>query len=145
MLSIMDRHGIPGAAFAIAKEGKLVYAKGFGWANVSTGAPIRPDTTFGLASLSKTLTAAAILKLVEQGKLGLNDAVFDILKHIRPPRGFEINPFLRDVTVRHCLNHSGGWDRNVHGDPINWEPQICRAFRVPPRPISPARSSWLSC
>jgi CubicO group peptidase (beta-lactamase class C family) len=46
-----------------------------------------------------------------------------------------MDPRLRGVTVRQCLNHSGGWDRTVRGDPINWEPQICRAFRVRP-PLS---------
>src|SRR6516164_106520 len=53
MLKIMDRHGIPGAALAIAKDGKLVLAKGYGWANVAEGTPVQPDTEFGLASLSK--------------------------------------------------------------------------------------------
>ena len=69
MLKIMDRHGIPGASLAIAKEGKLVLAKGYGWANIASGKAIQPDTLFGLASLSKPLTAIAVLKLVEQGKL----------------------------------------------------------------------------
>jgi N-acyl-D-amino-acid deacylase len=136
MLRIMDRHGVPGAALAIAKNGKLVLAKGFGWADVTTGEPVQPDTLFGLASLSKGFTAVAILKLVEQRKLGLDEPVFDFLKHIRPPRGARVDPRLRKVTVRQCLNHSGGWDRAVIGDPVNWEPQICRAYRVRP-PLSP--------
>jgi N-acyl-D-amino-acid deacylase len=137
MLQVMNRHGIPGAALAITKNGKLVLAKGYGWANVARGEVVEPDTLFGLASLSKSLTAAGILKLVEQGKLGLDDPVFDNLKHIRAPRGARVDPRLRTVTVRQCLNHSGGWDRAVHGDPVNWEPQICRAYRVRP-PLSPA-------
>ena len=87
MLDVMDRHGIPGAAFAFAKEGRLLLARGYGWANVRTGAPADPETLFGLASLSKSITAVGALKLVEQGKLGLDDAVFDILKDVNPPRG----------------------------------------------------------
>jgi N-acyl-D-amino-acid deacylase len=130
MLRIMDRHGVPGAALAIAQDGRLVLAKGYGWANIATGEPIKPDTLFGLASLSKSITAVATLKLVEQGKLGLDDRVFDILQHIRAPRGARVDPRLRDITVRQCLNHSGGWDRTIGGDPINWEPQICRALRL---------------
>ncbi len=136
MLQIMDRHGIPGAAFALAKDGKLLLAKGYGWANVVTGAPATPETLFGLASLSKPITAVGILKLVEQGRLGLDDAVADILKDVKRPPGARVDPRLSDVTVRQCLNHSGGWDRGIAGDPINWEPQICRAYRVPP-PLSP--------
>src|SRR5262245_53148845 len=87
MLTIMDRHGIPGAAFAIAKDGKLVLAKGYGWANVATGEAVRPETLFGLASVSKPLTAIAVLKLVEQSKLKLDDRVFGLLGHIQPPAG----------------------------------------------------------
>jgi CubicO group peptidase (beta-lactamase class C family) len=116
MLKIMDRNGIPGAALAIAKGGKLLLAKGYGWADVKTGAPVEPAT----------------LKLVEQGKLGLDDKVFGILKDVKPPAGTRVDPRLADVTVRHCLNHSVGWDRGVAGDPINWEPQICRAYRERP-------------
>jgi len=130
MLDVMDRNGIPGAAFAFAREGKLLLAKGYGWANVTNGASADPETLFGLASLSKPITAVGTLKLVEQGKLGLDDAVFDILKDIRAPRGARVDPRLKDVTVRQCLNHSGGWDRGVKGDPVNWEPQICRAYGV---------------
>ena len=98
MLRIMDRHGVPGAALAIAQDGRLVLAKGYGWANIATGEPIKPDTLFGLASLSKSITAVATLKLVEQGKFGLDDRVFDILQHIRAPRGARVDPRLRDIT-----------------------------------------------
>jgi len=135
MLQIMERHGIPGAALAVARNGKLVLARGYGWANVQTGEAAQPETLFGLASLSKPLTAVATLKLVEQGKLSLDDPVLDRLKDIQPPRGGQVDPRFRTVTIRQCLNHSGGWDRMVTGDPINWEPQICRMFRVRP-PIS---------
>jgi CubicO group peptidase (beta-lactamase class C family) len=76
------------------------------------------------------------LKLVEQGKLGLDDKVSDILKDVKPPRGARVDPRLADITIRQCLNHSGGWDRGATGDPINWEPQICRAYGVP-APLSP--------
>src|SRR5437762_6819130 len=106
MLKIMDRHGIPGASLAIAKEGKLVLAKGYGWANIASGKAIQPDTLFGLASLSKPLTAIAVLKLVEQGKLELDAPVFGLLKHIKLPARAQSDPRLPNVTVRHCLHHS---------------------------------------
>src|SRR5262245_37051537 len=84
MFAITDRHGIPGAALAMAKTGKLVLARGYGSANTVAEDPIRPQTLFGLASLSKPITAVAALLLVEEGKLGLDDRVFDILRHITP-------------------------------------------------------------
>src|SRR5262245_31473960 len=46
MRAIIDRHGLPGAALAIAKEGRLVFAKGYGWANLAAGQAIQPDTLF---------------------------------------------------------------------------------------------------
>jgi hypothetical protein len=59
VLDIMDRHGIPGASLAIAKDGKLVFAKGFGWAHPALNLATRPDTLFALASISKPITALA--------------------------------------------------------------------------------------
>ena len=85
MRTIIDRHGLPGAALAIAKDGRLVFAKGYGWADVARSEAVRPDTLFGLASLSKTITAVAILKLVEQNRLRLTDRVFDLVK-VQPRR-----------------------------------------------------------
>jgi N-acyl-D-amino-acid deacylase len=138
VVKIMERHGVPGAALAITRNGKLVLAKGYGWADAAHGTPAEPDTLFGLASLSKSITAVAVLKLAEQGKLDLDARVFDLLKHIRPPKGARTDPRLANVTVRQCLNHSGGWDRAVNGDPVNWEPQICRAMRLRP-PLTPTQ------
>jgi N-acyl-D-amino-acid deacylase len=135
MLQIMDRHGIPGAGFAAAKHGRLVLAKGYGWADYGSSDAAGPETLFGVASLSKPITAAAVLLLADQGKLGLDDKVLDHLKHIEPPRGTKRDPRFEAITVRHCLNHSGGWDRDASGDPTNWEPQFCRAFQAHP-PLS---------
>jgi N-acyl-D-amino-acid deacylase len=131
VLGIMERHGIPGAALAIAKDGKLVYARGFGWADLAAGTPVDPWTLFGLASLSKPITALAILLLLERGQLALDDRVFELLKHIRPAPGARVDPRLKTVTVRQLLNHTGGWDRAVSGDPITWSPQIARTLDVP--------------
>lgn len=136
VIEIMERHGIPGAALAIAKDGRLVYARSFGWANTGSGSIAQPETMFGLASLSKSITAVAALKLVEDGKLGLDDKVFDRIKHIKPPAKAKVDPRLAGITVRQCLNHTGGWDRTKSGDPVCWEPQICRAMKIAP-PVLP--------
>lgn len=120
VVTILNRHGIPGAALAIARDGKLIIARGYGWANLASREIVRPDTMFGVASLSKTLTATAVLKLVEQGKLKLEDHPFKILSHIKPRNGANADPRLYQVTVRQLLNHSGGWDATKSGDPVNW-------------------------
>jgi CubicO group peptidase (beta-lactamase class C family) len=135
MRTIIDRHGLAGAALAITKDGRLVLAKGYGWADLSRSEHVQPETLFGLASLTKSITATATLKLVEQGVLRLDDRVFDIV-NVQPPAGARIDQRVRTITVRHCLNHSGGWDRMAQGDPIGWELQVCRAMRVRP-PLSP--------
>jgi N-acyl-D-amino-acid deacylase len=136
MMKIMEHHGLPGAALAIMRDGKLRLAKGYGWADTHTSQVVEPDTLFGLASISKVITAVATMKLVDEGKIDLDSSVFGILAHIKPPAGARPDPRLADITVRQCLNHTGGWDRSLEGDPINWEPQICRAMKLRP-PLSP--------
>jgi N-acyl-D-amino-acid deacylase len=124
VMAMMSRHGIPGASMAVVKDGKLVFARGYGWAVLEARKPVQPHTLFGLASLSKTLTALAVLKLVEQGKLSLEDPPFQILDHIKPLPGATVDPRLYRITIRQLLNHSGGWDRQASGDPVNWTTNV---------------------
>lgn len=133
VVAMMARHGIPGAALAVARDGKLVLARGFGWADLAAREPVRPDTRFGVASLSKAFTAVAVLKLVEEGKLRLDDRAFEMLRHIKPFPGARVGPRLYRITVRQLLNHSGGWDTKASGDPVNWttQVQLKRGDRVP--------------
>jgi len=72
----MQQWGIPGASVAIAKDGKLIYARGFGFADVKSAEVVQPYHRFRIASISKPLTATAIFKLIEQHKISLNDKVF---------------------------------------------------------------------
>jgi N-acyl-D-amino-acid deacylase len=133
ILTAMSRHGIPGGSLAVTKDGKLIYARGYGWANLATREAVKPDTAFGIASLSKCLTAAAVLKLIEQGKLKLDDKPFKILHHIKPLPGARPDPRLQDITIHHLLLHAGGWDAQKSGDPVNWttEMQVRRGDRTP--------------
>ncbi len=136
VIAIMRRHGIPGGALAVARDGKLVLARGYGWSNLETGEHVKPDTLFGVASVSKSFTAVAILKLIEQGKLKLEDKPFVMLAHIRPPVGVRPDPRLKQITVHHLLIHAGGWDAKKSGDPVNWitELQYRRGERIPVTP-----------
>lgn len=135
VVATIKRHGIPGAALAITKDGKLLVARGYGFANLQTEEPVRPETLFGIASLSKAFTAVAILKLVEQGKLSLDDHPFKLLNHIKAFPGVRVDPRLYQITVRHLLNHSGGWDHQKSGDPVNWTTQM-QLKRGDKRPVS---------
>lgn len=135
--------GIPGGALAIAKDGQLVYARGFGWADQEAHQPVQPDSLFRIASISKPVTSVAILKLVEDGKLDLDAKVFCapggscLLGHLQPPPGVTVkDPRLYDVTVRHLLYHVGGWDRAKSGDPmfLPITERAARALGVPHPP-----------
>jgi N-acyl-D-amino-acid deacylase len=127
MTLILRRHGVPGGTLAVTKNGKLLYARGFGYADIAGRAPVQPTTIFGLASVSKPLTATAVFVLIEEGKLKLDDRAFDHLKGVRPPRGARVDPRLRQITIRQLLDHSGGWDRNKSGEPITWSQRISLA------------------
>jgi len=133
MHRFMAEHKPPGAALAVTYQGRLVYARGFGHANLQTRQPVAPSSLFRIASLSKPFTSAAIMLLVERGKLKLHDRVFSILKlkaHLQ--RGARVDPRLHDIQVLHCLQYTGGWDRDKSLDPMGAEAaeQVAGALRV---------------
>jgi CubicO group peptidase (beta-lactamase class C family) len=73
--SEMNRQHIPGLALLVSKGGKIVRAEGFGIANVELQVPVKPETIFQSGSVGKQFTAAAIMMLVDDGKLGLEDSL----------------------------------------------------------------------
>jgi hypothetical protein len=73
-------------AVAVMRDAKLIYARGFGYADVERKTPVQPDALFRIASVSKTITATAIMKLVEDGKLRLDDRVAPFIAHLAPRR-----------------------------------------------------------
>src|SRR5688572_13667361 len=80
--AFMRKYGIPGGAVAVLRDGKLIYARGFGYADVANKTPVQPDALFRIASVSKPITAIAIMKLVEEGKLTLDDRVAPFIAHL---------------------------------------------------------------
>jgi protein-L-isoaspartate(D-aspartate) O-methyltransferase len=139
MLSLLAHWGIPGAALAVAKDGRLVLARGYGLANVEEGEPVLPESLFRIASVSKPLTAMAILRLVEQGRLDLDTPAFSLLDHLTPPPGAQVDPRIWSVTIRQLLQHSGGWDRDQSFDPM-FHPSVQGAARElgAPEPLDAA-------
>ncbi len=120
----MTTYNVPGASLAVSKNGKLVYMKGYGVADKSTNTPVTPASQFRLASVSKTYTGAAIMKLVQDGKLTLDDKVFGTgailgTEYGTPP----YNTNVSNITVRHLLNNtSGSWGGATGGDVIDFNP-----------------------
>ncbi len=122
---------INGASLAIAKDGKLIYAKGFGYADVAQKREVQPYNIFRVASVSKLVTAAAIMKLVEEGRLTLDARVFgpegilndSVFLQIKDKRALQ-------VTVKNLLEHSGGWTTRW-GDPMFMSRQVASSLQVP--------------
>ncbi len=108
----MVRLHVPAVSIAVIHEGRLEWAKGYGQAR-ATGGQVTPETLFQAASISKSLTAMAALKLVEQGKLSLDAPINSELKSWKLPE----NDLTRGhpVTLRELLSHTGG--TSVHGFP----------------------------
>ncbi|HEX2995253.1 MAG TPA: serine hydrolase domain-containing protein [Anaerolineales bacterium] len=98
----MQSGKVPGAALLIIRDGKIESAKGYGLADPETGRAVTPDTLFTIASISKTMTATALMTLNEQGKFELDD---DVNKYLP----FEVrNPNFPDkpITIRMLLTHT---------------------------------------
>lgn len=99
----MAAEHIPGAAVAISKDGKVIYQKGFGVRDLETLEPTTPETIFGIASVTKSFTALAIMKLEEEGKLSIHDPVIKYLSD------FCIQDMDRQsIKIHHLLTHSTG-------------------------------------
>jgi N-acyl-D-amino-acid deacylase len=133
MEGFVARHRVPGAALAVTRSGRLAYARGFGRADREKGTPVTPRSLFRIASLSKPVTASAVMLLVQRGRLGLDDPVLPLLR-----QRLDLAPGderLAEVTVRRLLRHSGGWDRDRSAFyPLRTEAlmDICRKTGVPP-------------
>ncbi len=115
----MGRWNIKGLSLAVVRNDSLVYAKGYGMADVEAGRPMTPTTIMRIASASKLVTAVAVMKLVEQNRLRLDSRVFgpsgilddpELTAAIGDPRALEI-------TVDHLLLHAGGFTLGA-GDPM---------------------------
>jgi N-acyl-D-amino-acid deacylase len=128
--NFMATYKVPGGAVGFVRDGKLLFVRGYGYADTNTQELVQPDSIFRLASLSKAVTAAAILKLVEQGRLTLDQPALEILNYPAPTYpGATIDPRLASITIRQLLNHTGGWNRNTAVNPdggtgfdptVNW-------------------------
>jgi CubicO group peptidase (beta-lactamase class C family) len=94
------RANTPGCAVGVYRAGEIVFAKGYGYANLEHGIPITARTTFEIGSMSKQFTATAILLLADDGRLSLDD---DVRKFIP-----ELPDYGHRITLRHLLHHTGG-------------------------------------
>jgi len=130
----LSKHQVPGAALAITHQGRLVYARGFGYADMESREPVEPDSLFRIASLAKPVTATAILRLCDEGKLDLDACVFSILDDYEPFIEGEAEFDIRHqaITIRQLLQHRAGWDRGKTMDPMFESARIAKALGSSP-------------
>lgn len=129
--SFLHKWSIEGVSIAIAKDGRLVYARGFGYADTSSRDEAQPFNRFRIASVSKLITAVAVMKLQEEGKLSLSDHVFGT-------DGILNDPYFNDpkdkrvygITVAHLLSHEGGWTQR-YGDQMFMPLVIAQKMDMP--------------
>jgi N-acyl-D-amino-acid deacylase len=135
----MKERSVPGGALAVARNGKLVYARGYGWADREAKTAAKPDSLFRIASLSKPITGVAVLKLVEDGKLNLDAQVFELLVlGAQLPEDATLDDRWKRITLRHLLHHTAGWDRDKSGDPMFKSREISKTLGEEP-PATPAQ------
>jgi CubicO group peptidase (beta-lactamase class C family) len=134
LLSAYDGGDSPGAVVSVFKDGKTIFSRAYGMANLSYGIPFEVDTRTNIGSTSKQFTAFAVMLLAERGKLSLDD---DVREHIP-----ELPDLGETVTVRHLLTHTSGYReflnlltmtgrRLDHGDFIDREELISIVQRQP--------------
>ena len=96
----LQKQRIPGLSLAVVKDGKIILAKGYGLSNVEHQVPVKPETIFQSGSVGKQFTATAVMMLVEEGKINLEDKISKYFSDA--PAGWQ------NITVRHLLTHTSG-------------------------------------
>ena len=125
-LNLLDRHietfvnqgHVPGGVFVIARKGKIVYNKSFGYQTLAKKKKYQNDNIFRLASMTKAFTTVSIMQLYEQGKLRLDDPIFYYIPAFKQSAvldqfneadsSFTTKPVRRPITIRHLLTHTSG-------------------------------------
>lgn len=118
MRAFMRKQEAPGATLAISKDGRLVYARGFGYSNTEEQEPMQPDSLMRIASLSKPITSAMLFLLVQDGSLTLDDPILEHLPHQVHSGQLPADSRWADITLRQLLRHEAGFDRELSGDPM---------------------------
>ena len=116
--SATDRGDVPGVVVAVVDKNGVLYNEAFGKSSTAKNTPMTKDTIFNMASMTKPITSAAIMILVDEGKLKLDDEVAKYLPKWKDPQviskfneadaSFETRPAKRQITIRHLLTHTSG-------------------------------------
>jgi len=128
---MMSQLEIKGVSVAIAKDGRLVYAKGFGYADAEKKEKVQPYHMFRIASVSKLVTAVAIMKLNEEKKIKLQDKVFGEEGILNDKKFQDIqDERAKNIEILHLLHHTGGWRNRFRSDPMFRPLEIAEFMKV---------------
>jgi CubicO group peptidase (beta-lactamase class C family) len=116
MTNFLIAHNFEAGTLALMKDSKLVFRQGYGWRDTNFTTVIHPDNLFRLASVTKTITASAIYKLIAAGKFTTNTTIYSYLG-IAPWGGVLGDSRITNITVQHLLDHAGGW--NQYTSPVH--------------------------
>ncbi|MCX5683479.1 MAG: serine hydrolase [Planctomycetota bacterium] len=144
MLEFMKKYDIQAGVLAVSKDGRIVLERGYGWADKARTRPTPLDAIMRIASVTKSITKAAVLALIREGKIAYDTKVFAYLG-IEPPGGKAADERIYKITVKNLLEHRGGWDRDkaAEGDPM-FQMRLVRAdlkLDHPPTPRDVVR--WM--
>lgn len=121
VIGYLESQGIPGASLAVVKDGRLVLSRGYGYADPETQKMAEPSTIFRYGSVSKPITSIAVMMLMQQGLLEMDDKPFSMLSHLPVLPGETEDPRLKDVTLDQLLTHAAGWNPNRNVDNRIWQ------------------------
>jgi CubicO group peptidase (beta-lactamase class C family) len=123
--SFMQARNIPCGALAVTKDSRLVYARGYRWDGYNVD-PVKPDSLFRIASVTKPLTSMAVMRLVQENSLNLSDHLTSLLSLPVP-----LDTRMNDITLLQLLQHMGGWNRDTSAfDPMFADQTIAAALSV---------------
>lgn len=114
--AVYKQPGTPGAAVLVVKDGKVLFEKGYGSANLEHNIPVTPTTVFDIASVSKQFTGFAVSTLIQEGKISPDD---DIRKYLP-----DVPQFSNTITIRHLIHHTSGlrdWPATLHAAGWRWD------------------------
>lgn len=122
--AFLREHGIEGMSIAYGREGKIAFEQAYGFADAKKTEPVTPDHRFRIASISKPITATAVMTSIEKGKLQLGSKVFGPGSILDDTYGRNLPDSVRAITIDHLLTHaSGGW-ANDKDDPMFRHPAM---------------------
>ena len=114
----VERKDVPGVVALVTNRDKVLYQSAFGVADVATGRPLTSDALFRIASMTKPITSVALMQLIEQGRLGLDDPAEKYLPELvgvivlesfdKATGAYPVRPASRPPTVKHFLKHTSG-------------------------------------